>query len=114
MLKGFHGKTLGSLSLIGKKVYRKPLLPLLDGVQHVPFGDADAVERLLAAAKTVGQDMAAVVVEPALTIPQETLDEVLTRLEDVFKSIDLPQRKKVSNLYAGRMVNVDLSAGKVT
>ena len=286
MLKGFHGKTLGSLSLIGKKVYRKPLLPLLDGVQHVPFGDADAVERLLAAAKTVGQDMAAVVVEPvqgeagaivppdefwprlrevcnhygvlliadevqtgfgrtgkifgvdhwdvtpdimcfgkalgggvvpmsaffstpeiwscmepnpfmhttttggnplacasalaaitvlieedlagqaktkgeyvlkqlgvlkrrypgvlakarglglllgmevltagtltnaknirfepALTIPQETLDEVLTRLEDVFKSIDLPQRKKVSNLYAGRMLHVDLSAGSVT
>jgi acetylornithine/succinyldiaminopimelate/putrescine aminotransferase len=52
--------------------------------------------------------------EPALTIPQETLDEVLTRLEDVFKSIDLPQRKKVSNLYAGRMLHVDLSAGKVT
>ncbi|WP_319405173.1 putrescine aminotransferase [uncultured Desulfosarcina sp.] len=304
MLKGFHGKTLGSLSLIGKKVFRKPLLPLLDGVQHVPFGDADAVERLLAAAKIVGQDIAAVVVEPvqgeagaivppddfwprlrevcnhygvlliadevqtgfgrtgkifgvdhwdvtpdimcfgkalgggvvpmsaffstpeiwscmepnpfmhttttggnplacasalaaitvlieddlagqakskgeyvlkqlgvlkarypgvlakarglglllgmefptdgigykvasglfsrgvltagtltnaknirfepALNIPQETLDEVLTRLEDVFKSIDLPQRKKVSNLYAGRMLRVDLSAGKVT
>ena len=304
MLKGFHGKTLGSLSLIGKKVFRKPLLPLLDGVQHVPFGDADAVERMLAAAKAVGQDIAAVVVEPvqgeagaivppddflprvrevcnhygvlliadevqtgfgrtgkifgvdhwdvtpdimcfgkalgggvvpmsaffstpeiwscmepnpfmhttttggnplacasalaaitvlieedlagqaktkgeyvlkqlgvlkarypgvlakarglglllgmefptdgigykvasglfsrgvltagtltnaknirfepALNIPQETLDEVLTRLEDVFKSIDLPQRKKVSNLYAGRMLHVDLSAGKVT
>jgi len=304
MLKGFHGKTLGSLSLIGKKVFRKPLLPLLDGVQHVPFGDADAVERMLAAAKAVGQDIAAVVIEPvqgeagaivppddflprvrqvcnhygvlliadevqtgfgrtgeifgvdhwdvtpdimcfgkalgggvvpmsaffstpeiwscmepnpfmhttttggnplacasalaaitvlieedlatqaktkgeyvlkqlgvlkarypgvlakarglglllgmefptdgigykvasglfsrgvltagtltnaknirfepALTIPQETLDEVLTRLEDVFKSIDLPQRKKVSNLYAGRMLHVDLSAGKVT
>ena len=304
MLKGFHGKTLGSLSLIGKKVFRKPLLPLLDGVQHVPFGDADAVERMLAAAKAVGQDIAAVVIEPvqgeagaivppddflprvrevcnhygvlliadevqtgfgrtgkifgvdhwdvtpdimcfgkalgggvvpmsaffstpeiwscmepnpfmhttttggnplacasalaaitvlieedlagqaktkgeyvlkqlgvlkqrypgvlakarglglllgmefptdgigykvasglfsrgvltagtltnaknirfepALNIPQETLDEVLTRLEDVFKSIDLPQRKKVSNLYAGNMLHVDLTAGTVT
>jgi putrescine aminotransferase len=64
MLKGFHGKTLGSLSLIGKKVFREPLLPLLDGVQHVPFGDADAVEKVLAAAKVVGNDIAAVVVEP--------------------------------------------------
>lgn len=304
MLKGFHGKTLGSLSLIGKKVFRKPLLPLLDGVQHVAFGDADAVERLLAAAKAVGQDIAAVVAEPvqgeagaivppddfwprlrevcnhygvlliadevqtgfgrtgkifgvdhwdvapdiicfgkalgggvvplsaffstpeiwscmepnpfmhttttggnplacasalaaitvlmeenlaeqarikgeyvleqlgvlkdrypgvlakarglglllgmefptdgigykvasglfsrgvltagtltnaknirfepALTIPQEILDEVLNRIEDVFRSIDLPKRKKVSNLYAGRMLHVDLTARKVT
>ncbi len=304
MLKGFHGKTLGSLSLIGKKVFRKPLLPLLDGVQHVPFGDADAVERLLASAKAVGQDIAAVVAEPiqgeagaivppdafwprlrevcnhygvlliadevqtgfgrtgkifgvdhwhvapdimcfgkalgggvvplsaffstpeiwsclepnpfmhttttggnplacasalaaitvlieedlagqaklkgeyvlnqleilkarypgvlakarglglllgmefptdgigykvasglfsrgvltagtltnsknirfepALNIPQATLDDVLTRLEDVFKSIDLPKRKKVANLYAGRMLHVDLSAGRLT
>jgi len=64
MLKGFHGKTLGSLSLMGKKIFRKPLLPLLDGVRHVPFGDADAVEQVLAAAKAVGDDIAAVVAEP--------------------------------------------------
>ena len=64
MLKGFHGKTLGALSLMGKKVFRKPLLPLLDGVRHVPFGDADAVEKVLAAAKAVGDDIAAVVAEP--------------------------------------------------
>ena len=27
MLQGFHGKTLGALSLLGKSVYREPLLP---------------------------------------------------------------------------------------
>ena len=64
MLKAFHGKTLGSLSLMGKKMFREPLLPLLDGVRHVPFGDADAVEQALAAAKAVGDDIAAVVAEP--------------------------------------------------
>ena len=63
-LSGFHGKTLGSLSLIGKAVYRKPLLPLLEGVRQVPFGDADAVEQVLKAAKTVGDGIAGVVVEP--------------------------------------------------
>ena len=31
MLKAFHGKTLGSLSLMGKKMFREPLLPLLEG-----------------------------------------------------------------------------------
>jgi putrescine aminotransferase len=64
MLKAFHGKTLGSLSLMGKKMFRQPLLPLLEGVRHVPFGDADAVEQALAAAKAVGDDIAAVVAEP--------------------------------------------------
>ena len=63
-LSGFHGKTLGSLSLIGKADYRKPLLPLLEGVRQVPFGDADAVEQVLKAAKTVGDGIAGVVVEP--------------------------------------------------
>jgi putrescine aminotransferase len=49
---------------MGKSVYRQPLLPLLDGVRHVPFGEADAVEKTLAIAKAVGDDIAAVVAEP--------------------------------------------------
>lgn len=64
MLKGFHGKTLGSLSLMGKSDYRQPLLPLLEGVQHAPFGDADAVEKLLEANAMVGNSIAGVVAEP--------------------------------------------------
>ncbi len=63
-LKGFHGKSLGALSLLGKAVFRKPLLPLLDGVRQVPFGDADAIEQELKAAKEVGDGIAGVVVEP--------------------------------------------------
>ncbi len=64
MLNAFHGKTLGALSLMGKKIFREPLLPLLEGIRHVPFGNADAVEQALAAAKAVGDDVAAVVAEP--------------------------------------------------
>ena len=63
-LKGFHGKSLGALSLLGKAVYRKPLLPLLAGVHQVPFGDAEAVRHVLENAKEVGDDIAGVVVEP--------------------------------------------------
>lgn len=64
MHKGFHGKTLGALSLMGKAIYREPLLPLLDGVRHVAFGDALAVEKTLESAKSVGDGIAAVVAEP--------------------------------------------------
>ena len=63
-LRGFHGKSLGSLSLMGKREYRAPFGPLLGDVRFVPFGDAEAVEEELAKAEAVGMGIAAVVVEP--------------------------------------------------
>ena len=51
--------------------------------------------------------------EPALNIPQEILDEVLNRLEDVFKTIELPGRKESVNLYAGRVLFVDMTTGNI-
>lgn len=64
-LKAFHGKTMGSLSMIGKADYRLPVGRLYGGpVYHVPFGDADAVERQLETCKRVGIDIAAVLMEP--------------------------------------------------
>lgn len=58
---GFHGKTLGALSLMGKAQFRVPVEPLLEGVHRVPFGDAAAVEESLG---RHGADVAAVVMEP--------------------------------------------------
>ncbi len=63
-VRGFHGKTAGSLSLMGKAKFRKPAMPLLPNVYHVPFGDASAVEQQLRIAREVGNDIAAVVMEP--------------------------------------------------
>lgn len=63
-LKAFHGKSLGALSLLGKSVYREPAGRLLDGVRHVPFGDADAIEAQIIAAQEVGDGIAAVIAEP--------------------------------------------------
>jgi len=64
-VKAFHGKTMGSLSMMGKADYRQPPGLLYGGpVYHVPFGDADAVERQLDICKKVGIDIAAVLFEP--------------------------------------------------
>jgi len=64
-LKAFHGKTMGSLSMMGKSDYRTPVGVLYGGpVYHVPFGNADAVEQQLETAKKVGIDIAAVLMEP--------------------------------------------------
>jgi len=64
-LQAFHGKTMGSLSMLGKADYRQPVGMLYGGpVYHVPFGDADAVERQLETCQRVGIDIAAVLMEP--------------------------------------------------
>jgi putrescine aminotransferase len=64
-LKAFHGKTMGSLSMMGKADYRQPVGILYGGpVYHVPFGDADAVEQQLDTCKKVGVDIAACLFEP--------------------------------------------------
>jgi len=57
----FHGKTLGALSLMSKAAFRQPLEPLLGPVYRIPFGDADAAERVL---REHGTEIAAVVIEP--------------------------------------------------
>jgi putrescine aminotransferase len=47
MERGFHGKTLGALSVTGRPQYRDPFQPLLPHVDFVPFGDADALRAVL-------------------------------------------------------------------
>ncbi len=64
-LKGFHGKTMGSLSMMGKADFRQPLGMLYGGqVYHVPFGDADALEKQLEICDRVGIGVAGVLFEP--------------------------------------------------
>ncbi|MFO7941447.1 MAG: aspartate aminotransferase family protein [Bacillota bacterium] len=55
---GYHGMTMGALSLTGKGNYRDAFAPLLQDVEHVPYDDLEAMER------AVDSDTAAVVVEP--------------------------------------------------
>jgi putrescine aminotransferase len=54
---GFHGKTLGALSVTGRAQYRDPFGPLLPLVDFVPFGD-------LAALHAVLTDQSVVLLEP--------------------------------------------------
>jgi putrescine aminotransferase len=61
---GFHGKSLGSLSLMGKGSFREPFSGGLQDVRFAPFGDADALEQEFCKAEAVGTPIAAFVVEP--------------------------------------------------
>ena len=57
----FHGKTLGALSATGRPAYQEAFGLPLPGFDYVPYGDADAVARALAARPG---EYAAVILEP--------------------------------------------------
>ena len=63
-LGGFHGKSLGSLSLMGKASFREPFQSGLQDVRFVPYGDGDALEAEFRRCSSVGVQIAGLVLEP--------------------------------------------------
>ena len=61
---GFHGKSMGSLSLMGKASFREPFQPGLQDVRFIPYGDAGALESEFRRCEAVGVQIAGVVLEP--------------------------------------------------
>lgn len=111
-LGGFHGKTTGSLSLMGKNYFREPVLPLYPWVRHVPYGDADAVEGQLAAAQAVGEGIAAVVMEPiqgeaGAIVPPDDFWPRLRRLCDAYDVLLIADEVQTGLGRTGTLWGVD-------
>lgn len=84
-VNGFHGKSLGAVSCTGKASYRTPYLPMIQGVQHVEYGNAEAAETAIKNLIAVGESVAAMIVEPiqgeaGIIIPP---DGYLKQLRDI-------------------------------
>jgi acetylornithine/LysW-gamma-L-lysine aminotransferase len=56
--RGFHGRTMGALACTWKDKYKEPFEPLAQGVEFVPYGDAEAMQ------EAVDEETAAVILEP--------------------------------------------------
>jgi ornithine--oxo-acid transaminase len=56
---GYHGLSMGALSLNGEEIFREGFGPLLPGCSSIPFNDIDALEKALS-----NKDVAAFIVEP--------------------------------------------------
>jgi ornithine--oxo-acid transaminase len=56
---GYHGLTMGSLSLNGEEIFREGFGPLLPGCSAIPFNDLEALEKALS-----NKDVAAFIIEP--------------------------------------------------
>ncbi len=58
MLNSFHGRTMGAVSATGQPKYHQGFEPMLAGFQYAPFGDLDAVRKL------IDHETCAILVEP--------------------------------------------------
>jgi acetylornithine/N-succinyldiaminopimelate aminotransferase len=81
MEKSFHGRTMATLSATGNRKVQAGFEPLVTGFVRVPFGDADAVEKLAEHHKNI----VAVLVEPyqgegGVNIPES---DYLAKLRDI-------------------------------
>ena len=84
MIDSFHGRTLGALTATGQPKYHQGLEPLLAGFNYAPFGDLDAVARLIDA------ETCAILVEPiqgegGINLPPAGYLEGLRELADTHK-----------------------------
>ena len=47
MVNGYHGKTMGALSITWASKYREPFMPLLDGMKFAPYGKTEKLRGLI-------------------------------------------------------------------
>lgn len=78
---GFHGRTLGSTTATAQPKYHEGLGPLMAGFVYAPFGDIEAVSRL------IDEETAAIMIEPiqgegGVRIPPEGFLAGLRKLAD--------------------------------
>jgi LysW-gamma-L-lysine/LysW-L-ornithine aminotransferase len=75
----YHGKTFGALSVTYSEKYRKPFMPLMDGVKFVPYSDPSMLEEVID--NTIGS----VILEPiqgetGIIVPP---DDLLPKIREI-------------------------------
>jgi putrescine aminotransferase len=110
--RGFHGKSMGSLSATAKAVFRKPFYPLVPGYRHVPYGDIDAMRKLFEAQAFIGDEVAGVILEPiqgegGVILPPDDYFPAVRRLCDEFGALLIADEVQTGMGRTGKMFGID-------
>lgn len=111
--RAFHGKSLGSLSGTAKGMFRKPFLPLIPGFRHVPFGDIDMMRKTFETCASVGEDVAAVILEPiqgegGIILPPENYLKQVRELCDEYEALLIFDEVQTGMGRTGKMFAAEL------
>ena len=102
---GFHGRTLGSTSATAQPKYHEGLGPLMAGFVYAPFGDLDAVARL------IDDETAAIMIEPiqgegGVRIPPDGFLAGLRKLADEHELLLIFDEVQTGCGRTGRLVRL--------
>ncbi|WP_017551561.1 putrescine aminotransferase [Heyndrickxia coagulans] len=111
--RAFHGKSLGSLSGTAKGMFRKPFLPLVPGFRHIPYGDIDMMRKTFETCALVGEDVAAVMLEPiqgegGIILPPEGYLQQVRELCDAFGALLIFDEVQTGMGRTGKMFAAEL------
>ncbi|WP_078409485.1 putrescine aminotransferase [Priestia abyssalis] len=111
--RAFHGKSLGSLSGTAKGMFRKPFLPLIPGFRHVPFGDIEMMRKTFETCALVGEDVAAVILEPiqgegGIILPPENYLKQVRELCDEYGALLIFDEVQTGMGRTGKMFAAEL------
>ncbi len=111
--RAFHGKSLGALSGTAKGMFRKPFLPLIPGFRHVPFGDIEMMRKTFETCSMVGEDVAAVILEPiqgegGIILPPEGYLKQVRELCDQFGALLIFDEVQTGMGRTGKMFAAEL------
>jgi putrescine aminotransferase len=111
--RAFHGKSLGSLSGTAKGMFRKPFLPLIPGFRHVPFGDIEMMRKTFETCALVGEDVAAVILEPiqgegGIILPPDNYLKEVRELCDQFGALLIFDEVQTGMGRTGKMFAAEL------
>lgn len=84
MHNSFHGRTMGSLTATGQPKYHQGVGPMLPGFNYVPFGDLDAVNKVIDA-ETIAVMLEPIQGEGGINLPPSGYLEGLRELCDKHK-----------------------------
>ena len=81
----YHGKTLGALSVTYNEKYRKPFMPLLEGVKFVSYSDPSMIE------EAIDDSIGSVILEPiqgetGIIVPP---DDLLPKIREICRKRNL-------------------------
>lgn len=111
--RAFHGKSLGSLSGTAKGMFRKPFLPLIPGFRHVQYGDIEMMRKTFETCALVGEDVAAVILEPiqgegGIILPPEGYLKQVRELCDEFGALLIFDEVQTGMGRTGKMFAAEL------
>ncbi len=104
---GYHGRSIGALSVTDRPDYRENFEPLLPHIQFIPFGDADALRTALSARTAAGFIFEPIQGESGMVVPPPDYLRQVRKICTEFGTVMIADEIQTGLGRTGRMFAMD-------